>query len=210
MSREAVMMRSKHRRCGYTLTEIAIVLAVSGVVFGGIWTAANSAWQGYRASSAIRQIGVVLGNVRDRYAAISSWPTVGKDITKDVDAENILPSDMRQTPSQAGGSLDHAMSRGMPGGSFSIYTAQTPSGATPAIQLRFRGLTKAYCINFLTLLPLDDLGIGMVRLAVNTHSASVGSDNNWQTITVPLAPTLAAAWCSNSFDNEVDLDFRLH
>lgn len=205
---------ARRRVSGFTLMEIAIVLAISGLVFGGIWAAANSAWQGYRASSAIRQIGVVLGNVRDRYAAIASWGDVGMagNITKTIDKENILPSDMRQTPSQSGGDLDHAMSRGTTGGSFFIYTAQT-SGGTPALQLRFSKLNKTSCINFLTLLPLDDLGIGMLRLYVNDSSSPVGfvdDKYDWKNITVPIVPSQAAIWCSSASDNEVDIDFRLH
>lgn len=211
-SGQSIQMGFGRQRSGYTLTEIAIVLAISGLVFGGIWAAANSAWRGYRASSAIRQIGVVLGNVRDRYAAISSWGAVGLsgDITKKVDQENILPSDMRQTPSKAGGDLDHAMSRGMPGGSFSIYAAQSPNSGTPALQLRFMGLAQAYCVNFLTLLPMDDQGIGMVRLTVNSNSVAVDSANNWQNVTVPITPSQAIKWCAAGSDNYVYLDFRLH
>ena len=45
----------KHRR-GFTLTEIAIVLGIAGLVLGGIWIAAANVYVQQRATSALRNI----------------------------------------------------------------------------------------------------------------------------------------------------------
>ena len=88
-------MNPSHPRRGFTLTEMAIVMVVIGVVLGGIWIAVSGVNKSMKINQADRQLQVIVSNIRALYAtrgAISG--TNMQDITIPLFNAGIFPSDM--------------------------------------------------------------------------------------------------------------------
>jgi len=80
-------------RRGFTLTEIAIVLGIIGLILGAIWTAAASVYLNHAIKKAEQQILTIVGNMRSLYPTGFS-SAVQADITCDVIPAGVFPSDM--------------------------------------------------------------------------------------------------------------------
>ena len=81
-------------RAGFTLTEIAIVLGVVGLIIGAIWTAAKSVFDANKATQAIEDITTIASNVRATYLAANSFAATGDQTTTLMNAGGIFPSDL--------------------------------------------------------------------------------------------------------------------
>ncbi len=55
--------------CGFTLTEIAIVLGLIGLVLGAIWLAASKVYQNNRVQLAVKETAIILQGFRGLYTA---------------------------------------------------------------------------------------------------------------------------------------------
>jgi len=90
---------SAHRRRGYTLTEVAIVLGVIGVVIAAIWTAATVVNEKTRLSQALNQANIIAQNMtsflQSGYGVID--PGDKTDITQTMITSGIIPP-WAQTP----------------------------------------------------------------------------------------------------------------
>jgi prepilin-type N-terminal cleavage/methylation domain-containing protein len=54
---------------GFTLTEIAIVLGITGLIIGGIWVAASSVYNNMRVAKASTELLTITQNIRSLYAS---------------------------------------------------------------------------------------------------------------------------------------------
>jgi len=52
---------------GFTLTELAIVLGIIGLILGAIWVAASKVYQNNRANTAVKEAETILGNYRSMF-----------------------------------------------------------------------------------------------------------------------------------------------
>src|ERR1700740_210314 len=80
------------RKRGFTLTEIAIVLGIIGLILGAIWVAAAAVYNNMRTSKATTEILTAVQNVRALYAT-----------SQIVDAN----ANMTAVGAQAGGALTY-------------------------------------------------------------------------------------------------------
>ncbi|MDR3425278.1 MAG: prepilin-type N-terminal cleavage/methylation domain-containing protein [Alphaproteobacteria bacterium] len=87
--------RLEHRKKGFTLTEIAIVLGIMGLILGAIWTAASSVYTNMRtthADTAVMQI------VQGTRALFASSQTTGygaaTNITTQLVSAGTIPTDL--------------------------------------------------------------------------------------------------------------------
>lgn len=67
----AVSARHKRAKRGFTLTEIAIVLGIVGLILGAIWVAAAAVYNNLRVSKATTELLTIVQNVRALYATSS-------------------------------------------------------------------------------------------------------------------------------------------
>ncbi len=77
-------------RHGFTLTEMAIVLSIIGLVFGGIWAAASSAYNAMEMNQAHQEVDTIMLNMRQMYAGIPSFPA--GDLTSAAITAGVFPS----------------------------------------------------------------------------------------------------------------------
>ncbi len=77
---------------GFTMTELAIVLGIVGVVLGAIWVASATLYQRYRVNKAVFQITSIVNNMRALYKDRPAFDS--GVLTTDLVALNVFPSDM--------------------------------------------------------------------------------------------------------------------
>jgi prepilin-type N-terminal cleavage/methylation domain-containing protein len=192
-------------RAGFTLTEIAIVLGIAGIVIAAIWTYASSARESYRVTTAIQQMMKSVLNIRDAFVGARDWQSVpgfwgafdnGIEITQQLDARNLLPVDMRRNPAAPGATpLDHALNST----SGTLYNGdgsfQVDSGPhANQFGIFFFGLTQSACIKTLMQLPINDTALGIDSATI--HWCGQTGPTSCSNPTCPQM-TLATAtrWC---------------
>ena len=72
MGRMHLSSTGHQRKRGFTLTEIAIVLGIIGLILGAIWVAASAVYQNLRTSKATTELLTVAQAVRTMYATSAS------------------------------------------------------------------------------------------------------------------------------------------
>ena len=197
---------ARRTRHGFSLTEIAIVLGVIGLIFGSVWAVAASVGHSHRQTQVMRQMSTVVNNIRDQYAAVIQWPAAGTDMTATFAGQNLFPSEMVQ-----GGTYTHAL-----GGAFSVQTANNQvTGIPSTVRLQFAGLSAPDCAAIIAQLPLTESKFGILRVAVNGTAivrvvsyAGVGGAPVWD-VTPPLSSTQIAAACATEPDT-LAVEFKLH
>jgi prepilin-type N-terminal cleavage/methylation domain-containing protein len=128
--------RSSSRCRGFTLTELAIVLGVIGVILSAIWVAASAVYANKNTARAVEQVLQIVNGFRAMYGAhqvdSGPWQT---NITSMAISNGIMPSDMIQSGNTFNGI-------GPWGGS----TVQVLSGSQwNVIAVQYSGLSQQAC-----------------------------------------------------------------
>lgn len=146
-------------RRGFTLTEIAIVLGIIGLILGAIWAAASAVYNNLRTSRAQQEILTVAQNIRAMYATQS---TVDANATTDTyinagvfpsDATVEVPGGSKSTKNPWGGKFDV-----VPGPSFNDNTT---------FSVVMEGIPINACITLSTSTTGTGRDSGLVSLKVN-------------------------------------------
>lgn len=159
-----LIRRSSQR--GFTLVELAIVLAIIGLVIAGIWTAAASVARRNRESKASQYLLEIVQNVRNLYAGQSS--ATGLTLANAITA-GAIPADMRSGTGAVNpwnGAIDVA----------------TSTTSTSAFDVVYNNVPIASCIGLLTTTSVNSMEIGLIGLKTTGG-----------TITLPGPATVATA-----------------
>ena len=102
-------------RRGFTLTELAIVLGVIGIILGAVWGAAANVYANHRVTQAVQQITTIVGSMNGLFVqgTIPS-PGGGQPLSALAAHAGIIPSDMLSTSCAGvyrGGWLGRGMDR---------------------------------------------------------------------------------------------------
>lgn len=83
-------------RRGFTLTELAIVLGVIGIILGAIWAAASHTYSNYRTQKAVSQILTIVQSVRSIYSkgVFAAGDPIWLNFTNVLINSNAVPGDM--------------------------------------------------------------------------------------------------------------------
>jgi len=94
-----VLLRPRKPQAGFTLTEIAIVLGIVGIILGAVWVAAKSVFDANKADQAAQDITTIASNMRSTYLSANVFTMSGNQTPAMISA-GIVPSDLI-TPSGA-------------------------------------------------------------------------------------------------------------
>jgi len=186
---------------GFTLTEMAILFGVVGLVLGGVWVAAAHVWHEARTKTAIEEMVTVVQNMRDYFGTMGSLeiaPVGNCTNFMDNDDRKLVPVRMRKNPSMAGSGFVHAL-----GGDFQILCPDNYS-----FSIRLQSVSRDSCIKFLTTFPLLSPAMGVKEILTNGTSRkiiNVSSVSN-----TPITLSEATMWCGDAANNnEVRFVFKL-
>lgn len=203
----SVPARCKTTR-GFSLTELAIVLGVMGIVIGALWGVVGIVRENMKRQEISSQVSVVVNKVRDFYISrtrvvnLANLPTYDA-VTDYLIRENIIPSEMVRDRTAAGLlRADHPWGAvGADGvlianGGFAIAGGGDP---TDSFVIQLRGLGQASCIALSDKLTGANMPLGLERFTINAVAPFLA---------FPVSPDAAAVPCNNVV-NTLTLQFRL-
>lgn len=209
------MKRHAHgAKRGFTLTEIAIVLGIIGLILGAIWVAAAAVYNNLRVSKATTQLLQITQNVRALYATSARVDPLANINTPGQQAgqaltyiqANVFPNDTLSSSGGAGQPVDTVQSPWNGG----IYiTAQQSQGgvANDSFQVAFDAVPQSACIGLITANSGEgrDPGMVSVDVAAGTTGAPVAPAFAAQ---FPIPASTAQQACAGA-TNTVAFTFRL-
>lgn len=122
------------KKRAFTLTEIAIVLGIIGLILGAIWVAASAVYNNLRVSHANTQILQLAQGIRSLYS--SSSTTAGLTVDNLICAKAV-PSDMIIAACGTPGTLDDAFAGGV--------TTVLPTTDGFGFQISMTGASRSNC-----------------------------------------------------------------
>lgn len=172
--------KNKQNR-GFNLIEIAIVLAVVGIIVGGIYVAASSVYENNRKQEVQKQLLTIVQNMRAVYAGQVS---IGTFATADAVAARIIPQDM----------INGSAAVNAYGGATTVAN----SGST-GFTVTMEDVSRGACTEML----MKTVSTAQIADALGVTGATAGS-------AVAIGATIATitARCDNT-DNDVAITFSL-
>lgn len=148
---------------GFNLIEIAIVLAVIGLVIGGIYVAASAVTENNRRQTTQKQLLQIVANVRNMYATQPAYtiPTYAQ-----VKAMGIFPGDLQDTGSEFLSSYGGRVELGSTSNNqwFLVDFVSIPQGA--CIDLLSKGFGSASAVNGAGLMAAGTVGGGIGGITI--------------------------------------------
>ena len=189
----------QHRNRGFTLTEMAIVLGVIGLILGAIWVAAASVYANLYVSEASTETIMIVQNFKALYGINrNGQASNGMDITALAINAGLIPSNMIQT-----GNTSYAL------GPWSNSQVNVYSGSTwNAITVAFWNISQSTCNRLAdsiatgSAFPAD----GLVWEGVNSTYRTLppfGTD-------VSLTPSDVATACVSGMNNNVQITYTVN
>lgn len=173
---------SVSREAGFNLIEAAIVLGIVGLIVGGIWAAAASAYENMRQQSASKNMLAFAQNVRNFYSN-GGATAIDTSITNAIQ-QGLIPPDMRSGTTAA------------------ISSWATPvtidTGAINSINvfgIIITGLNRQSCINLIIRNTNASQGSGLIAVG---GSATIPTTESTFPVTSAQATTLCATATGNS------------
>ncbi len=146
---ESVQSTAQESRRGFTLTEIAIVLGIVGLLLGAIWVAAAAVYNNLRVSHANTEVLQIAQAVRALYASTSSTGNAAADLTDGLICAKAVPSDMVLTACGGPGTMIDPWPQGRTaiytpatGDSFTIEMTEVPQSACISLLMNVAGTSR--------------------------------------------------------------------
>ncbi|MDD3370605.1 MAG: type 4 pilus major pilin [Alphaproteobacteria bacterium] len=189
------------RQKGFTLTEIAIVLGIMGLILGAIWTAASSVYQNQRSSHAQTAVLQIAQAVRNLYAQSSTTGSGAADMTSSLITAGVIPTDLIK-----GSTAINPWA----GGTTKVLTPNTNDSFT----VEMTAVPRAACISILSTVAGVSRDQSLFGVASTTATTPVSTATNASAISTGssqvdiVTPAIAAAACSNN-SNTIQFGFSL-
>lgn len=180
-------------RGGFTLLEIAVVLAIIGSLIGALFTIAYLAEYRISMNSASDELSEIVGNMRSLYAGrgiagVSAiCPSLSTATTTSFVQAGIFPTEMVSTGCTAGSAC--YVNTPWNAGSTADTVNVNACGSSPVqIVVEYNGLDPEACADLLVHNSLPGRNSGLTQIVVGAAPAISGTN-------LPVTPTAAAAIC---------------
>ena len=133
------MPSRRPRPRGFTLVELAIVLAVIATIVGVVWAAGGTVFSSSKTSTEMQELQIISSDIRELYQATSLMPcgnqvpctTQGSDVTCAMVTAGVFPNNMLvSTPCTPGQTTSYPV--GPEGGPVSIFIDPAVTGGSAA------------------------------------------------------------------------------
>lgn len=183
------------KRHGFSLVESAIVLAVVGLVLGGIWVASAAMYERYRVNKTVEGVLTAVKNIQKLISvrdatqkAINDGVSYcggagGSSLSSFLIPANIFPKDW-----VSGSSIKNPF-----GGEIHSFNYCT------FFSLQVWGMKQSQCIGVLINLS-SEIATGLFWVQVNNP--------DWATYTFPISSNQAKAACSKGTGNSINVYFK--
>jgi type II secretory pathway pseudopilin PulG len=215
------------RVAAFSLVELAIVLAVIGIIIGGVLAASAMVWEYEKREQAIEEIGETVANARGFFAGQAGVPNIGyPTLSSNLIAANVIPNSARRTasgtctnpaglcadapwgPLTSGGITPVGVVDGA--GTFRVCNwslglfgcPAAPAAPSPFFSINLTGLTQKSCIALVEAISGSRGPSGLVEININSYNV-LASGNSIQPVTAGVATT----HCAPGFTPFVPVNF---
>ena len=150
--------RQGEGRRGFTLTEIAIVLGVVGIILGAVWVAASSVYQNNRTARAAQQVAQIVAGFKTIYGSkpinLGAVEITGLAINNNIIPPDAVPSGVNCADVTGSNSSCYAVGP-WTGSQLHVWSAQSNN----SIVIEFSGLGLTACDNLANALITSTAGL---------------------------------------------------
>lgn len=173
--------------CGFTLVELAIVLAIVGIVIAGIWTAAAVIVKRNREEKTVQYLLQMVQGIRRLYA--NQPDNAGIDRINMI-AAGVVPAEIVASPTSI---------KNLWGGAGDI----TVAGGTTQFTIGFNTIPRSSCIALIMRTSVNPNEIGLVSISVQGVTTPAAN--------MPINNAAATTACSNttSLGNTIRWTYQL-
>ncbi len=174
--------RTEQHKKGFTLTEIAIVLGIIGLILGAIWVAAAGVYNNQRVNNANTAVLQITQGVRSLYATSSTTGyAAATDITAALITANAVPTNLVNGATLSGP---------FPGGASGVIATSDGMGFVIVMS----GVSQSNCISVLTNIggTSRDPGLFKADAVANAAPATGDATTTGTGLTTAVTPGIAA------------------
>ena len=203
---DAVMVVSSEKdqenKRGFTLTEIAIVLGIIGLILGSIWVAAGAVYNNLRVSKAQTELIQITQAVRSLYATQAVTGDGSQELTAALVAAKVFPTDTVNSGTGANNAVTSPVGPWV-NSHIRIYSTTNPNtgGQTgDSFQVLFQNVPQSACIALAT--SASGTGRDTALLSVNFVATSAGTlMSPTANFSFPVNVVTANTGCSGTTDD---------
>ncbi len=212
------MQNTRPNSCGFTLTELAIVLTIIGVVLAGVWVAMGQVQNASRVNQAAQDMLQIAANVRSTYAGATSFNSgTNADITCTMVDAGVIPADLLATGVACVAGTDSTYPHDAWGGLVRVYANMNYNGETAGRYFRvsFYNISPGVCARIASQVANIGTADGPTLLTVNANGNSflaIPETGNTMGLTTQQIDTECNLNPQNPTGNagSVEFDFTIH
>ncbi len=217
----AIHSETGNLRKAFTLTELAIVIGVIGVILGSIWYYAGYANDQSRVAQSIQILSTMTDSVRSFYDGQSSITGGTGVVVPKLLGANALPTNFIRSPltncvntacmdnpwgNRTSAGIDTSGTLRVCAWAYNTDTACNAGAASQFFAVEFTGLSYGPCMALLLGASNPDTVPGLVNVVVNTKYVLAQAGGS-----LPVASALAATLCTSAtkYNNTIEFIYSI-
>jgi len=184
VTQKDLSVEQQKKKRGFTLTEIAIVLGIIGLILGAIWVAAGAVYQNLRVSKAQTELLQITQAIRTLYATQTVVDTAAAvNLTSSLIAAKVFPSDAVLNATTVNGPWG--------GSTINVISQQASATTVPgdSFSVEFDNIPQSACIALLTSATGSGRDQGLLGVAFTASAAAPSIVNANMPVSVATAAT---------------------